>query len=121
MRGGAEQMLAGQRRFGMHERHHILQLVAKPVGAARLIKPRPAPETAAQGLIQQPAVRHHVHGGIRRINVHRTEGSIPIGPDALERHAAGVRAAKTLNQMLHFPGVPADPEAEPRFPFLPIR
>jgi len=44
MRGGAEQMLAGQRRFGMHERHHILQLVAKSVGATRLIKPRPAPE-----------------------------------------------------------------------------
>jgi hypothetical protein len=121
MRGGAEQMLAGEGRFGMHQRHHVLQLVAESIGAAGLIKPGPAPEPAAQGLIQQPAVRHHIHGGIGRIHVHRAEGSIPIGPDAFERNAAGVRPAKTLDQVLHLRRVAADPEAETRFPFLPIR
>jgi len=36
--GGAKQMLAGQRRFSMNQRHHVLQLVAKTVSAAGLIK-----------------------------------------------------------------------------------
>ena len=46
-RGGTKQMLAGQRRFGMHERHYVLQLITKTVGAARLVKSRAAPEPAA--------------------------------------------------------------------------
>ena len=58
MRRGAQQMLARQRRFGMHQRHHILQLVAEAKCAAGLIKASAAPETAAQGLIQEPAVGH---------------------------------------------------------------
>ena len=85
-----------------------------------MIKPRPAPEPAAQGLIQQPAVRHHIHGGIGRFHGHRAEGSIPIGPDAFEGNAAGVRPPKTLDQMLHLPGVPTEPEAKARLPFLPV-
>ena len=121
MRGGAEQMLAGEGRFGMHQRHHVLQLVAEPVGAAGLIKPRPAPEPAAQGLIQQPAVRHHIHGRIGRVHVHRAERPIPIFPDAFEGDAAGVGAPKALDQILHVRRVATDPEAETRFPFLPIR
>jgi len=31
MRGGAQQMFAGQGRFGVHQRHHVLQLVAESV------------------------------------------------------------------------------------------
>ena len=50
-RGGAQQVLAGQRGFGMDQCHHVLQLVAESVGAAGLIKPGPGPEAATQGLI----------------------------------------------------------------------
>ena len=104
VRGGAQQMLAGERRLGMHQRHHILQLVAEAEGAAGLIEARAAPEPAAQGLIEQPAVRHHVHGGIGRFDVDRAERPVPVLPDAFERGAAGVGAAKTLDQVLHVPG-----------------
>jgi len=34
MRGGAEQMLASEGWFGMHQRHHVLQLVTESVCAA---------------------------------------------------------------------------------------
>src|SRR5258708_30248210 len=49
--GGADQMLAGECRFGMDQGHDILQLVAESISSARLIKTSPAPDTAAQGLI----------------------------------------------------------------------
>ncbi len=121
MRGSAQQMLAGEGRFGMHQRHHVLQLVAEAVGPAGLVKPRSSPQSAAQGLIQQPAVRHYIHGGIGRINVHRSQSSIPIVPDAFECNAAGIRQAKAPDQALHLGLVAADAEAETRFPLLSIR
>ena len=96
----AQQVLAGEGRLGMHERHHVLQLVAEPVGPAGLIEARPAPEPAAQGLVQQPAVRHHVHGRIGRVHVYRAERPVPVGPDPLERRAARVRAGETVDQVL---------------------
>jgi hypothetical protein len=33
-RSGSKKMFAHQSRFGVHERHHVLQLVAKSEGAA---------------------------------------------------------------------------------------
>ena len=39
MRRGAQKMLAGEGRLGMHQRHHILQLVAEAKRSAGLIKP----------------------------------------------------------------------------------
>ena len=120
-RCGAEQMLAGQGRFGMHQGHHVLQLVAESVGAAGLIKPGSAPEPATQGLIQEPAVCHHVDGGIGRIDVDRAEGPTPILPDAFQRRAAGAGPAEAPDQILHISRIEANPEAEARFPFLSLR
>ena len=117
---GAEQVLAGQGRLRMHQRHHVLQLIAETVGAAGLVEARPAPQPAAQGLVQQPAVRHHVHRGIRRIDVHRAEGPVPMGPDALECEAAGIRAAKAVDEALQFTGIACDAQAEARFPLLSV-
>ena len=113
-------MLAGQGGFGMHQRHHILQLVAEAEGAAGLIKPGATPQAAAQGLIQQPAVGHHIHGGIGRFHLHRAEGSIPILPDTFEGATAGVGAAKAADQGLHVSSAPPHPEAKAGFPFLPV-
>src|SRR5580700_7678422 len=115
-RGSAEQMLAGQRRFGMHQRHDVLQLVTESESAAGLIKPRPTPETAAQCLVNEPAVRHHIDGGIGRVHIDCAESSIPIIADTFERHAAGVWPAEAPDQILHIGRVAANPETKTRFP-----
>ena len=121
MRGGAQQMLAGEGRFGMHQRHHVLQLVAESVGAAGLIKPGAAPEPAAQGLIQQPAVGHHIHGGIGRFDVHRAERSVPILPDAFERARLASARRKRWIRFCTSAAFAPDSEAKAGFPFLPVR
>src|SRR5262245_54321058 len=54
--GRAQNVLASQVWRSVHESHDILQLISKPVSAARLIKSRTAPKSAAEGLIQQPAI-----------------------------------------------------------------
>src|SRR5262249_6355687 len=51
MSGSAQKMFACDRRFGMHQRHHVLQLVAKSVSAAALIKAGAPPIAATEGLI----------------------------------------------------------------------
>ena len=118
MGGGAEQVVAGEGRLGMHQRHHVLQLVAEAIGAAGLIKAGPAPEAGAQGLIHQPAVDQYVHGGIGRLHVDRPEGTVPIRPNLFERQAAGIGPAKPLDQVLHVRRVSSHPEAEAQFMFL---
>jgi hypothetical protein len=51
MRGGAEKMLADQGRLGVHQCHHVLQLIAEAIRAAGLIKAGAPPEPAAKGLV----------------------------------------------------------------------
>jgi len=51
MSGGAQKMFAGKRRFGMDQRHHILQLIAETVGTTTLIKASASPVAAAERLI----------------------------------------------------------------------
>ena len=99
MRGGAEQMLAGQGRLGVHQRHHILQLIAEAIRTAGLIKAGAPPEPAAKRLVNSQPLAIDVHGGIWRIDVDRAEGAIPKFVHAGERDAAGVGPAKTLDQI----------------------
>ena len=47
MGGSAQQMLAREGGFGMHEGHDILQLVTETKGPPGLIKAGPAPKAAA--------------------------------------------------------------------------
>ena len=116
----AQEVLAGQSRFGVHQRHHILQLVAETEGAAGLVESRPAPQPAAQGLVQQPAVRQHVHGGIGRVHIHRAERAGSNGPHPFERRAGGVRPPEPLDQALRFRRAPADAETKARLPLLAV-
>ena len=60
-----------------HQRHHVLELIAKAVRAARLIKRRSRPDAAGQRLVEQPAVEHDVHAAIRRLDLHRAENVVP--------------------------------------------
>ena len=62
-----------QLRRGMDQRHHVLQLVAEAKRAAGLIESRTAPDAARQALVQQPAIQQQIHGGIRCVDLHRTE------------------------------------------------
>jgi hypothetical protein len=47
MRCGAQEMLAGEGWLGMHQGHHILQLVAEAEGATGLVEPGASPQAAA--------------------------------------------------------------------------
>ena len=120
MRGGAQEMLAGEGRLGMHQRHHILQLVAEAERSAGLVEPGASPQAAAQGLIQQPAVGHHVNGGIGGFDLHGAERSIPILPDAFEGATAGLGGAEAADQGLHFSRRSAPPRGGSWFP-VPAR
>src|SRR4029453_6963341 len=60
--GRAQDVLASQGWPSGAQSHDILQLVSKPVRAARLIKGRAAPDSAAESLIKQPAVDQKVRG-----------------------------------------------------------
>ena len=61
-----------------HQRHHVLELVAKPVGAAGLIERRARPDAAGQRLVEQPAVEHDVHGAVGRPHLDRAEHVVPV-------------------------------------------
>ena len=116
---GAQEVFAGESWFGMHQRHHILQLVAEAEGSTGLVEPGACPEAAAQGLIQQPAVGHHINGGIGGFDLHRAERPIPILPNSFESATAGLGRAEAANQGLHVSDAPPHPEAETGFPLLP--
>ena len=47
-------------RRGVDQRHRILNLIAEPEGAPRLVVSAPRPETARQRLIQEPSIGQHV-------------------------------------------------------------
>ena len=68
-------------RSGSDERHAVLQLVAKAVGAARLIERRAGPDAAGERLIEQPAVQHDVHRPIGRLHLDRAEHILPVPTD----------------------------------------
>ena len=80
MCGRLQDVLSGQLALCSNEGDDILQLVAEPVGTPRLVERRPRPQSAGQGLIDQPMVQHDVHRPIRRAHLDRSLGVIPIAP-----------------------------------------
>ena len=79
----------------MEERHHILELVAKTVGAARLVKGGTPPDATAQHLIEQPAIDQEIERGLGRAHLDRFEHGIPSCPNVSQQHAAPVRPRGT--------------------------
>ena len=75
--GRAQNMVARDIGRGMHEGHHILQLVAEAVSAARLIKRGAAPEAAAERLINQPAIEQKICRKLGRFHFDRAQDPIP--------------------------------------------
>src|SRR5438093_3517854 len=78
MSGAEEQMFAHETRRGIYERHHILQLIAKTERTSRLIVAAARPETAREGLVQQPTVCQNIDRRIGCLHIHCAEGLIPI-------------------------------------------
>src|SRR5688572_30509995 len=64
---GPQQMLASECGLRHYQRHSVLQLVAKPVSATRLIERRACPDATHERLIEQPTIEHQIHGAIRRL------------------------------------------------------
>ena len=76
--GGPQEMLADERRPGDRHRHPVLELVAESIGAARLVEGRARHDAAGERLIEQPAVQHHIHGGVGRLDLDGAEDVIPF-------------------------------------------
>ena len=68
-----------------HERHHVLELVAESVGAARLVEGGARPDAAGERLVEQPAVEQQVHGAVRRRHLDGAEHVVPLGRDVRQR------------------------------------
>src|ERR1019366_1749526 len=111
----AQQMLANQRRLGMHERHHVLQLIAKAEGAARLIERGATPQARADELIEQPSVGKRVDRGIRRSHLNGAERLAPAGLRPVERGMRSIAAAPAAHEVARLGRALAGAEAKDDF------
>ena len=109
------------------QRQRILQLIAEPERAARLVESRSSPDPARQRLVEQPAVQHQVHRTIRRPDVDYAKKIVPIRCRPAERlvHDVAIAVpldeiprvrlvlgiAKDANQYLFFAGTEVDTHA----------
>src|SRR5208282_4581116 len=80
----AQQMLTRQVRLRSDERHHVLELIAKSIGAARLIKCRSRPKPAGERLIKEPTIQQDVHGMVGCSYLNRAEDLIPMLNDGAQ-------------------------------------
>src|SRR5947208_14458430 len=83
---------------GVHEGHHVLQLVAEAVTAARLIKGRAAPHPAAESLVKQPAVEQKVGRKLGRFHFDRAQEPAPPTAGFRECSLDVRRIAKTSHE-----------------------
>src|SRR5206468_12990172 len=92
-RGGAEHVLTRHVRPGYRERHHVLKLITKAVGAAGLVERRPRPHTTGERLVEQPAIEQHVHGPVRRRDLYAAQHVIPVLRDGSQ---GSIRIARPI-------------------------
>ena len=118
-RGRAQDVLASQVWRGVHESHDILQLVSEPVSAARLIKGRAAPDSAAESLIKQPAVDQKVRGKLGCFHFDRAQEPVPPLAGFLECSLDVGGIAKTGNEFTRFFFVVRLPEEKSHFGGVP--
>ena len=116
---GAEEVLARRPGSGVEEGGGVLQLIAKSIGAARLVVAAAAPVATGEGLILEPSVDEQVEGGIGSLGMDNAEGAFPEFPDAFESPVRAGLAAVTTNEIFRFVSVAAGPDEEDDFFFLP--
>ncbi|KFB72658.1 MAG: hypothetical protein AW09_002150 [Candidatus Accumulibacter phosphatis] len=118
--GAQQQMLPQQPGLGVDQRHHVLQLVAEPEGAARLVVAATRPESAGQCLVDQPAIGQHIDRRVGGAHLHGTKRVLPVLPDGCERAVCRQAAAKAPHQLVGFVSVAADTEPKDNLPLLPV-
>ncbi len=111
-RGAAQQMFAQQFRLGVQQRHCILKLVAKSIGAARLVVAAPRPIAACERLIDEPTIDEHVERRLGRMHLHGAQCPRPVFVDRVERIVDGVRHGEAAQQLARFIHVLAGPESK---------
>jgi len=67
------------------ECHRVLQLIAKAVGAARLVVAAACPDAASQRLVNEPAVGKQVQGLVGRRHLHRAQHVLPVRMHFVQR------------------------------------
>src|SRR3989338_4375068 len=98
---GSKEMFPWELRFRHHERHSILQLIAKSVCTAGLVQCRTGPHPASQCLIQQPAVEQNIHRSIGGSHLQCTQGFVPKCCDCM-KHNIEVERPKPHDELLRF-------------------
>src|ERR1700693_906645 len=116
-----QKMLTGQGRFGVDERHRVLQLVAKSESPTRLIKTGAPPKTAAQDLIQQPPVGHQVYRYVGSFHLDRAKSCLPILTNAFESRLGGTGFAIACDQVSRMRQIATGTQAKPGLSFLSVR
>jgi len=102
--GGSQQVLPHEIRPGQREGHDVLQLVAEPERAARLVVRRSCPQPAAHVLIEKPPVHQEVEGVVRRTHLNCVERRIPRSAHSFQRGLRGSNItvpAHQLARMVH--------------------
>ena len=107
-----QQVLAGERRLGMHGGHGVLQLVAKAKGAAGLVVAAARDIAAGQGLVQQPAIGQRIDAGVGRLHPHRAERVQPVDAHAVQCIVGCVAATGALRELEGLAMVLAHAKAE---------
>ena len=97
-RGRAEDVRPAISGRGVDQRHDVLELVAEPVGAARLVEARPRPEAAGEHLVEQPSVGQEVERGVGRAHLHGAKQASQPALHVLERLRGAARLAVASDQ-----------------------
>ena len=117
----AQQVLAGELGCGVHERHHVLQLVAKAERTARLVERRPPPEARGQQLVEQPAVGERIDCRIGSAHVDGAQDAVPMAARGRERIVRGVASAPAEHAVARLVRGSAGAEPEHDLAFGPGR
>ena len=83
------------------EGHHILQLIAKPVRSAGLIKSGASPNAAGQDLIDKPAIEHEVDAQIGRCHMQGVQAVVPVLLHFGERSTGSIWLRVLLNEPMN--------------------
>src|SRR3954468_8666410 len=104
----------------MHQSHRVLQLIAKPVGAARLVIAAACPKAAGERLIHEPAVGQHIKRQIGCVYLQGCKSVLPMLCHGLERVMRGRGSSKSVHQPAGRFCVRGCAEAKNDFALLPF-
>src|SRR3990172_1529504 len=108
---GAQDVFAGNGGQNVNKGQHVLQLIAKTIGSARLVEARAPPDPTAKRLVEQPPVQEQVHRELGRFDAQSPGQPVPPGGGSPQRllhfDALVVSIDQTLN-LGHRLGLPQE-------------